>query len=209
MLKKMFVVLTLVAGVSVFADVDLKTLDVKNLTADKVAEIKTQLTKSTGLHAAVASMAVTKFESNKDLTFVEMETIAKKYCNKKGFQVLAVVLYIDKTQSYNKYASDVFGDEKYTNSEYFCKLVVDGKFNYNNVQDCCFVILSKSKRVNYVSLASNKMIESCNQTNEKKAVENLKKAYQILLPRLVDFPEFKTPATKLGLALKAYGVDVK
>ena len=209
MLKKMFVVLTLVAGVSVFAAADFKSVNYTNLTAEQVAQLKTSLNGATGRDAACCAIAVAKFEAKRDLTLDEMMGVAKKYVSATTSQVNAVIAYISKTNVLNKYVGEMVKNDNINKSEYFAYLVVSGRANVDNPSTYCFYIIKNTKLGKDAYRAVNRLVEYCNNISEDKAVVELKKAYQIILPRLADYPDFKTAATKIGLALKSYGVDVK
>ena len=210
MFKKMFMLAAVMAGVSVFAATDFKKVDYSTFTAESVAQIKADLgnVKAGDSAAGACAIAVYRFENgNKILSLAEMEGIANKHTK----QVLSsVIYYARKAKMFNYYLPEFLKNEKYSNTIYFCNLVVTGAVKVDNPQDYCFIVLSKSRvNVSLSNRAAVKLIEFSGKMPEAKAVEALKKAYQIVLPRLVEYPELKTAATKLGLALKSYGVDVK
>lgn len=121
----------------------------------------------------------------------------------------AVLWYIARTKQHSKFANQLLVNSNYNKQIYFCNMVSYGAIKADNANDFRLVIITKNRNKNSVAKNVNLLIEDCQKLKDEDAIAYLKAAYKSILPRLADDAEFKPVATKLGLALRSYGVDVK
>lgn len=213
MLKKTILFAMVGLCVSAFAaTVDINKYDFKNLTAEQVNEMKAYISSSDKKEyiAAICSIAVYKYDNSKeDLTLAKMEEIAKSVYGEKTGCYSAVLSYIAKTKQHSKYANQLLTNSNYNTHVHFCNMVSYGAIKADNVNDFRLVVITKSKSKTSITKNVNFLINDCQKLKDEDAIAYLKAAYKSILPRLADDAEFKSAATKLGLALRSYGVDVK
>lgn len=213
MLKKTLLFAIVGLCVSTFAaTINIKQFDFNNLTAEQVNEMKAYNSSPDKKQhfAAVFSIAIYKYNNPKeDLTLAKMEEIAKSVWGEKTACYLSVLSYIEKTKQHSKFANQLLVNSNYNTQIHFCRKVSDGAIKTDKVNDFRLILIEKSKEINSVSKAVNLMIKDCKTMRDEVAIAYLKQAYKTILPQLIEKAELKPIATKLGLALRSYGVDVK
>jgi hypothetical protein len=120
-----------------------------------------------------------------------------------------VLRYIAKTKQHSKFANQLLVNSNYNTQIHFCNMVSYGVIKADNPNDFRLIVITKSKDNKSVARNVNLLINDCQKLKDEDAVAYLKAAYKSILPRLADDTEFKPVATKLGLALRSYGIDVK
>jgi hypothetical protein len=213
MLKKTLLFAVVGLCVSTFAaTINLNQYDFNNLTAEQVNEMKAYLSSANKkkYESAVCSIALYKYNNpNEDLTLAKMEEIAKSVYGKKDGCYNAVLMYISKTKQHSKFANQLLVNSNYNTLIYFCKMVSYGTIKADNVNDFRLIVITKNKDKKSVARNVSLLINDCQKLKDEDAVAYLKAAYKLILPRLADDAELKPVATKIGLALRSYGVDVK
>lgn len=215
MLKKMFVVFALVAGVSVFAEVNdhenWRKVNMASITSEQIAYMKDFSSKNKGYHSAIYALTVFYAENpNAEFTVAKMESIVKGYVNSEKGIYSPVMGYISRSGKINNaIATELLKSGKYDNEEAFKWLVVKGVINAGNVNQYRVNYIKDATDGNKIATTVNYLINDCSKLKDAEATKYLTAAYRVILPKLVDVPDLKNSATKLGLALKAYGVDVK
>lgn len=213
MLKKTLLFALVGLCVSTFAaTINTKKFDYNNLTAEQVSEMKAYISSSDKKEylAAFYSIAIYKYNNPKeDLTLAKMEEIAKSAYGEKTGGYSSVLIYISKTKQHSKFANQLLVNRNYNTQLRFCNMVSNGSIKTDKVNDFRLIVIEKDKSIKNVSRAVNRMIKDCKTMKDEEAIAYLKQAYKIILPQLVEKAELKPVATKLGLALRSYGVDVK
>lgn len=212
MLKKIFALVVAVVSVSVLANdsANYKKINFSNVTSEQVTYMKDYCSKNKNYHAAVYAIAVyAKENPSEALTIEKMENIAKKNVKYSPDIYPSVIAYVQKTNQINKFSLELAKNSNYKKTELFKWLVINGTIKFDNANEWRVNYIKTSKNKTRIIYAINAIIENASSMKDEDAVKYLTDAYRAVLPKLVDMPELKNIATKLGLTLKSYGVDVK
>lgn len=218
MLKKLFLFVAIVASVAVFAEIDFKKIDFINVNAEQVKSMKEFIeTGKSPTRKSACEIAIYAFENNIKLSnFEQIVNIAQKK-EKKIYKAFSnSVYYVYCSKQLDKFGAQILKDERSDNNYTVNYMIAYGLWKIENPQKYQINFIKselESKKSKISVTVFNKIIDnfinSIEKDTEENAIKNLKLVYRAIVKKLMDNPELKTAATKVGLVLRSYGVKVE
>lgn len=218
MLKKLFLFAAMVASVAVFAETDFKKIDLVNVNAEQVKSMKEFIaTAKSPTRKSACEIAIYAFENNIKLSnFEQIVNIAQKN-EKEIYKAFSnSVYYVYYSKQFDKFGAQILKDERSDNNFTVNYMIAYGLWEIENPQkyQINFIKRELELKKSKISVAVfNKVIDnfikSIEKDTEENAIKNLKLVYRAIVKKLMDNPELKTAATKVGLVLRSYGIDIK
>lgn len=212
---KFFVFVATIFCFSSFANFDLNKVNLKNPTQEQVSMMKNYLaTENKNIDvAACCEIAIYKFSNKSEiLTLEKMEQIVKKYFPTESRTAGGVLYYLHKVNEIPQYSSQMEKNENYNTKNLFWYYVSFNRIKVENSLDYkCNYIEERIKKNDIVTANKifNFILNDCKKMEDQEAIKIIKRIYRTVLPIVSEKPDSKQLATKIGLTLRSYGVDVK
>lgn len=216
MLKKFFVGLFCAMCLGVFAEVKLTEFYFRKVDATDIQKMKEVLKqgKTKEVHIIAGAIAIFCLENQgKEITLEQMEQVAKQYAETENKAYGAILRYLQRNNLINKYSNKIIGNNKYVHDLLYKYLVgynfIKTNNNFELRMEYIATINDVEKKLHLFNSAVNLTLKECENESDENAIKMLKKMYRFFLPKVGENALFKPIATKIGLALRSYGVDVK
>lgn len=216
MLKKFFVGLFCAMCLGVFAEVQLTKFYFSKVDATDVQKMKEVLKqgKTKEVHIIAGAVAIFCLENQgKEITLEQMEDVAKQYAKTENDAYYSVLRYLYRNNLLDKYSNKIIDNNKYVDNPMYMHLVGYNFIKTSNNFDVRmkYIKLVKITEQNLYLFndAVNLTLKECENESDENAIKMLKKMYRFFLPKVGENAFLKPIATKIGLTLRSYGVDVK